>query len=200
MFANTCCSHPLYVESELIEENATGVKNAAVRKIDNELGITELETSDLHFITKIHYEAAFDENWGEHEIDWILFGKKDVKVNPNPSEVESYRYVDAAELQQLFDEAAQGKAYVAPWFQLIVEKYLFSWWPRIDEILANKGLPEDMKAGVPEITYLGTPASAISAKTYYPEADKASDSEEEADKTCTSAAPVAGSVAITNTH
>lgn len=38
-WANTCCSHPLYCKSELIDENQLGVKNAARRKLEQELGI-----------------------------------------------------------------------------------------------------------------------------------------------------------------
>ncbi|KAL3652088.1 Isopentenyl-diphosphate Delta-isomerase II [Castilleja foliolosa] len=38
VWTNTCCSHPLYRESELIEENALGVRNAAQRKLLDELG------------------------------------------------------------------------------------------------------------------------------------------------------------------
>ncbi|XP_056158420.1 isopentenyl-diphosphate Delta-isomerase I-like [Syzygium oleosum] len=36
---NTCRSHPLYWESELIGENALGARNAAQRKLLDELGI-----------------------------------------------------------------------------------------------------------------------------------------------------------------
>ncbi|XP_004305980.1 PREDICTED: isopentenyl-diphosphate Delta-isomerase I-like [Fragaria vesca subsp. vesca] len=38
-WTNTCCSHPLYRESELIDEECLGVRNAAKRKLLDELGI-----------------------------------------------------------------------------------------------------------------------------------------------------------------
>lgn len=38
-FTNTCCSHPLHTSSELEEEGALGVKMAARRKLEHELGI-----------------------------------------------------------------------------------------------------------------------------------------------------------------
>ena len=168
MFANTCCSHPLYVEDELIEENAMGVKNAAIRKLENELGITELNVDDLVFTTKIHYEAAQDAEWAEHEIDWLLLAKKEVEIVPNPSEVNSVRYVSKDALKQMFKDMEEGKVFIAPWFQLICETFLFKWWDRVEEIIANKGLPADLKEGLPEVTYLGTPGNAVPAKKFFP--------------------------------
>ena len=38
-WTNTCCSHPLMRADETIEEKAFGVKNAATRKLEHELGI-----------------------------------------------------------------------------------------------------------------------------------------------------------------
>ena len=38
-WTNTCCSHPLSVTSELEEVDAVGVKRAAQRKLQHELGI-----------------------------------------------------------------------------------------------------------------------------------------------------------------
>jgi isopentenyl-diphosphate delta-isomerase len=41
-WTNTCCSHPLTRPDEIITENQLGVKNAATRKLEQELGITEV--------------------------------------------------------------------------------------------------------------------------------------------------------------
>lgn len=166
MWANTCCSHPLYVEDELIEENAMGVKNAAIRKLDHELGITGMTPEDFTFLTKIKYEAAFNADWAEHEIDWLLFAKKDVQYTINESEIESIRFVDAEELKQMFKDNADGTLHLCPWFQLIAEKYLLNWWPRVDEIIANKGLPEDLKVGLEPVNDLGTPANARTCASF----------------------------------
>lgn len=40
-FTNTCCSHPLYRKEELEEEECRGVKRAARRKLEHELGIPQ---------------------------------------------------------------------------------------------------------------------------------------------------------------
>ena len=38
-WTNTCCSHPLSFIAELDENDAIGVRNAAQRKLNHELGI-----------------------------------------------------------------------------------------------------------------------------------------------------------------
>lgn len=38
-FTNTCCSHPLHTEQELEEQEAMGVRRAAQRRLQAELGI-----------------------------------------------------------------------------------------------------------------------------------------------------------------
>ena len=42
-FTNTCCSHPLYRPEELQEKDFIGVRNAARRKLEQELGIPQEE-------------------------------------------------------------------------------------------------------------------------------------------------------------
>ena len=37
-------------------------------------------------------------------MDYILFLTADVTVNPNLNEIRDYKYVDKAELQQMFDD------------------------------------------------------------------------------------------------
>lgn len=41
-WTNTCCSHPLTRPDEMIIEKQMGVKNAASRKLEQELGITDV--------------------------------------------------------------------------------------------------------------------------------------------------------------
>lgn len=40
-FTNTCCSHPLYRAEELEEKEFVGVRRAARRKLEHELGIPQ---------------------------------------------------------------------------------------------------------------------------------------------------------------
>jgi isopentenyldiphosphate isomerase len=36
---------------------------------------------------RILYKAPSNDQWGEHEVDYVLFAKRDVAVEPNPEEV-----------------------------------------------------------------------------------------------------------------
>lgn len=70
MWTNTCCSHPLDdFEAEKVEEAQRGVKSAASRKLDHELGIPMAQTpiDGFQYLTRIHYLAPSNGPWGEHE-------------------------------------------------------------------------------------------------------------------------------------
>lgn len=76
MWTNTCCSHPLGIPGEggdNLPDAVSGVKNAARRKLEHELGIKpeQVPFEDFHFLTRIHYKAPCgDGKWGEHESRW----------------------------------------------------------------------------------------------------------------------------------
>ncbi|KAK7927040.1 isopentenyl-diphosphate delta-isomerase [Apiospora marii] len=134
MWTNTCCSHPLHIPSETgstLPESIEGVKNAAQRKLDHELGIKkeQVPLENFRFLTRIHYKAPSDGKWGEHEIDYILFIKANVDLNPNKNEVKDTKYVSPAELKTLF---ADPQLTFTPWFKLICESMLFQWWESLD--------------------------------------------------------------------
>lgn len=69
MWTNTCCSHPLAVKQEMIEEGTLGVRRAAQRKLHHELGIpnAQVPLDGFVYITRIHYLAPSSGIWGEHE-------------------------------------------------------------------------------------------------------------------------------------
>lgn len=78
MWTNTCCSHPLGIPGEggaELEEAVAGVKRAAQRKLEHELGIkaAQVPFEDFKFLTRIHYKAPSDGQWGEHE-SMVPFG------------------------------------------------------------------------------------------------------------------------------
>lgn len=130
MWTNTCCSHPLGIAGETgadLEAAVLGVKRAAQRKLDQELGIKpeQVPLDKFEFLTRIHYKAPSDGKWGEHEIDYILFIRADVDVNANQNEARDSKYVTADELRQLFE---QPDLKFTPWFKLICNSMLFEWW------------------------------------------------------------------------
>ena len=70
MWTNTCCSHPLDdFETEKVEKDQLGVRVAASRKLEHELGIPKSQTpiDEFQYLTRIHYLAPSDGVWGEHE-------------------------------------------------------------------------------------------------------------------------------------
>ncbi|XP_061185653.1 isopentenyl-diphosphate Delta-isomerase 1-like isoform X3 [Saccostrea echinata] len=142
-FTNTCCSHPLHTPTELEGHDALGVKRAAQRKLQHELGIdpNKLSTEDLKFLTRVHYlaENAPDPGvWGEHEIDYILIAQKDVAITANPNEVKSHVYVNRQQLLQMMDKSRTGDILITPWFRLIVDKFLMNWWDNLPDIEQHK--------------------------------------------------------------
>ncbi|KAI9859520.1 MAG: isopentenyl-diphosphate delta-isomerase idi1 [Trichoglossum hirsutum] len=135
MWTNTCCSHPLGIPGETgaeIDAAVQGVRRAAQRKLNHELGIKPVEVplEKFDFLTRIHYKAPSDGKWGEHEIDYILFIKADVGLDVNPNEAKDTRYVTAEELKTMFND---DKLAFTPWFKLICESMLFEWWEHLDE-------------------------------------------------------------------
>ncbi|CRK40391.1 hypothetical protein BN1723_004818 [Verticillium longisporum] len=134
MWTNTCCSHPLGIPGEggaALADAVAGVKRAAQRKLEHELGIPaeQVPTDLFRFLTRIHYKAPSDGKWGEHEIDYILFIKANVTLDVNKNEVQATQYVSPDELKALFQDP---KLVFTPWFKLICETMLFEWWAHLD--------------------------------------------------------------------
>nr|CAD7443610.1 unnamed protein product [Timema bartmani] len=93
-YTNACCSHPLYdLEAEREERDASGVRKAAQRRLQHELGIPPQEATpeSFHYLTRIHYQAGNRGQWGEHEIDYIMILHRDVTLKPNMNEVSEVR-------------------------------------------------------------------------------------------------------------
>jgi len=133
---NTCCSHPLYNELEMDTKDAIGVRRAAQRRLQIELGIEALQIplGDIKFMTRFLYKAPSGGLWGEHEIDYALVIQKDVSLNPNPNEVKFMKYVSREEfLPFLENEELKGNK-VTPWFRLMIDSFLFDWWRNLDNL------------------------------------------------------------------
>ncbi|KAL2209010.1 Isopentenyldiphosphate isomerase [Sarocladium strictum] len=134
MWTNTCCSHPLGIPGETgstLPDAIEGVKRAAQRKLDHELGIKkeQVPIEKFQFLTRIHYKAPSDGKWGEHEVDYILFIKANVDLDPSPNEVQATQYVSADKLKELFEDSSLK---FTPWFKLICNSMLFEWWQNLD--------------------------------------------------------------------
>ncbi|KAI1981541.1 isopentenyl-diphosphate delta-isomerase idi1 [Ophidiomyces ophidiicola] len=129
-WTNTCCSHPLGIPGETgvgLDASVQGVRRAAQRKLDHELGIKaeQVPLDKFDFLTRICYKAPSDGKWGEHEIDYILFIQADVDLDVNPNEARDTMYVTLAELKELLK---RPDLKFTPWFKLICNSMLFKWW------------------------------------------------------------------------
>lgn len=135
-FTNTCCSHPLSNPGELEENDAIGVRRAAQRRLKAELGIPmeQVPPEEINYLTRIYYKAQSDSIWGEHEIDYILFVRKNVTLNPDPNEIKSYSYVSKEEVEEMLKKATRGEIKITPWFQIIAETFLFKWWDNLSHL------------------------------------------------------------------
>jgi len=135
LWTNSCCSHPLYTEDEMIEENYNGPKNAIRRRVKYELGHDLKEINDLHFMGKIYYKAKCDETWGEHEIDYCFFIKRDFKESEfefNKDELQEIKWVGKDEIMDfLATRYTEKKEQVTPWFGAIMHYQLFNWWDKL---------------------------------------------------------------------
>jgi isopentenyl-diphosphate delta-isomerase len=150
-WTNTCCSHPLSVTSELEEKGNMGVKRAAIRKLEHELGIptTAIAPSELHYLTRIHYVAESDGEWGEAEVDHILFVQKDVELKINLNEVAAVEYVTPDRLRAIFAKRLADPTFLlSPWFHMIANQFLYRWWAELPKIIRAGGIDPALAAVV----------------------------------------------------
>ncbi|XP_006987911.2 isopentenyl-diphosphate delta-isomerase 2-like [Peromyscus maniculatus bairdii] len=135
-FTDSFSSHPLSNPEELEEKDALGVRRAALRRLQAELGIPEDQVSleDIVFMTRYHYKAKSDVVWGEHEVCYLLLIRKDVTISTDPSEISSFDYLTREELEGLLERGARGEVKVTPWLRIIAERFLYGWWPYLDEV------------------------------------------------------------------
>ncbi|RWW51931.1 hypothetical protein BHE74_00041671 [Ensete ventricosum] len=142
--------------------NYPGVRNAAQRKLLDELGIPpeDLPVDEFIPLGRILYKAASDGKWGEHErrsfapycfftdsdhnffllsmfsaaVDYLLFIVRDVNLHPNPDEVADVKYVNREQLKEVLRKADAGEDGVklSPWFRLVVDTFLPKWWDHVE--------------------------------------------------------------------
>jgi len=136
MWTNTCCSHPLAVPEELEEKEALGVRRAAQRRVELELGVSALEApvADIQYLTRILYSAPSSGKWGEHELDYILLLRADPGLAPCPEEVSATEWVGRNHLQDFIRDVESKGGQLTPWFQLISKNLLPTWWDNLENV------------------------------------------------------------------
>jgi len=140
-WTNTCCSHPLIEhmqDDSTIEGKIRGIQRAAQVRMEYELGIPRTTFKEEEFVplVRILYKAGLDETWGEYEMDYVLFCHGDIELDPSENEVKECVYVTQEEL--INDYVNVPDRVLSPWFKLIVERSLPTWWRDLDKILAGQ--------------------------------------------------------------
>lgn len=129
LYTNACCSHPVAVPQESC--GILGVRRAAQRRLYQELGLSIPDESldSLSWITRIYYQAQSDSNWGEREIDYVLFLRlQQPALNPNSNEVMETLYISPKDLDAWISSDPNA---FTPWFRLISKHLLFQWWDNL---------------------------------------------------------------------
>ena len=155
VWANACCSHPLHSQKEMETENAMGVKRAAVRKLEQELGIdpSTVSTDDMVFMTKMRYAARMNHEWIEREVDHILVMCADLEINPNPNEVANIMWVNHDELEAMLIEERPPEQAIAPWFRCIAARIMQpTWWASFNDQQALAELADEQIHDMGDVT------------------------------------------------
>ncbi len=101
-WSNSVCGHPRK------EEN---ISAAASRRMIEELGVK----TNLTYLYKFKYKSTFLNKGSENEICSVYYGRFDGRIDPNPSEIQDWRYAD---LKDLNIEIALRPDHFTPWFRM----------------------------------------------------------------------------------
>jgi isopentenyl-diphosphate delta-isomerase len=105
-WSNACCSHP---------PKGQDCPSAAANRLYEELGVR----APVRFLFKFEYRAQYNEEWGEHELDWVFLCRHNGPFLANPAEIVETRFVS---ILQLRSELQNDPAKFTPWFHLCVER------------------------------------------------------------------------------
>ncbi len=94
----------------------------------------ECPIDSMTYLTRIIYSANSNGIWGENEIDYILFLRSNLTLNPNWNEVKSVKYINRDELELFVRKAKEDGSGVTPWFDLIASSLLPKWWDKLNDL------------------------------------------------------------------
>jgi len=109
-WSNTVCTHP---------QKGEGYGECGVRRLREEMGIS-LKIEDLKVWSRFVYQAHYNHELSEHEVDTVLVGKYEGEVGPDKDEVSEWKWVPFGWLEN--DLRENGDQYT-PWFKLIVSLF-----------------------------------------------------------------------------
>ncbi|MGD8331146.1 MAG: isopentenyl-diphosphate Delta-isomerase [Acidobacteriota bacterium] len=108
LWSNTCCGHPRPGEPAAA---------AAARRLREEMGFS----APLRHRFSVTYELAVGTDLYEHEYNHVFTGSFDESPQPDPGEVQDWRWASPADI--LADMRAHESKYTA-WFRVILPQVL----------------------------------------------------------------------------
>jgi isopentenyl-diphosphate delta-isomerase len=111
LWTNACCSHPRPGE---------GTKDAALRRLSEELGFT----AGLRKIFDFTYRSEFENGLTEFEFDHVFLGVHDGDIHPDKNEVNDYCFKSLDEIEA---NLASNPQHYTIWFQQafpLVQKWI----------------------------------------------------------------------------
>ena len=117
LWANTCCTHPVWAETPL---------DCAQRRLKEELGISGL--LPVHRDT-VEYRADVGGGMTEHEVVdlFTVEAGNDLVVTPDPDEVMATRWISYSALA---DEISRHPERFTPWLRIYLDRHgeqIFGW-------------------------------------------------------------------------
>lgn len=116
LWTNACCSHPY---------NKQGTKQAAEKRLMEEMGFTIPLTKAFEFI----YKAVFDNGLTEYEYDHVFIGVYEGEIKPAVDEVINYCYMSVADVKNSIESHPQK---YTEWFKIA--------FPKLENYLAQNSL------------------------------------------------------------
>jgi isopentenyl-diphosphate delta-isomerase len=113
LWTNSCCSHPRPGEA---------LEDAAHRRLREEMGFD----CPLRHAFSFQYHAELDAGLREHELDHVFLGEWDGHPEPDPGEVEAWRYVEMAELRR---ELRDHPSRFTVWFRIAMRRIASETFP-----------------------------------------------------------------------
>ncbi|MFC1647281.1 isopentenyl-diphosphate Delta-isomerase [Patescibacteria group bacterium] len=112
VWANTICTHPRDDES---------YKDCAVRRLDEEMGI-KITGNQLEKVFQFKYQASFNDELSEHELDTVFLCNWDGRPNINQTEIADFLWIDMDALAKEMKEEPES---YTPWFHMIMKDERF---------------------------------------------------------------------------
>ena len=106
LWSNACCGHPT---------RSLPIQPAAEQRLHEEFGFRVPLRERFSFIYQARDPVS---GLSEHELDRVYSGRFDGQPQPNPDEIDQFRWLD---LDQLLQDVASHPQRYTPWFRILLQ-------------------------------------------------------------------------------